>query len=101
MGLDFAILGENGAPEAGISIGMDAHHRLLHLSGGSPLLERVAEYYQDAEFVPAEIPALLREIETLCSRVADDEELLVFLRSLGALASRAHAAKVPIAVIAD
>lgn len=54
MALDFAILGEDGAPREQVSIRADAHHRLMQLarSTGSPQLERVAVYYEDAEYTP-------------------------------------------------
>lgn len=103
MALDFAILGEDGAPQEQISIRSDEHHRLVELarSTESHLLPRAADFYEDSAFAAAEVPALLCEIDTLIGRAADDEGLLVFLHSLKRLASKAHAANVAIEVIAD
>ena len=103
MAMDFAMLGADGTPREQVSIRADAHHRLMQLaqSTGSPQLERVAEYYEDAEFAPAELPALLREIEALLGRCVDDQEMANFLRSLKELVSAASAAKALITVIAD
>lgn len=103
MALDFAILGQDGTPREQVSIRSDAHHRLMQLarSAACPKLERVGEYYEDALFEAAEIPALLREIEALLHRHVDDQEVVTFLHSFKGLASKASAAKEPITVIAD
>jgi hypothetical protein len=103
MALDFAILAKDGTPREQVSIRVDAHHRLMQLvrNTGAPRLERVADYYEDAEYASADIPALLGEIETLLETRVEDHDVVTFLRSLKDLASAAGAAKLPIIVIAD
>jgi hypothetical protein len=100
MSLDFSILDTDGAPGAQVSIGVDAHHRLVRLADG-PLLARIADYYADAEFAFTELRGLVHEIETISARSADDAEVLRFLRALRLLASEATEGMRSIVVIAD
>jgi hypothetical protein len=55
MALDVAILGENGEPEVGVAVGIDAHFALMKAArfAGLTLLGRMSEYYEDATFEAA------------------------------------------------
>jgi hypothetical protein len=68
VALDIAVLDENGVPEWSVAIVPEEHVHLMAAvrSLGLKLLSRLHDYYADAEFQPAELNALLRELERLC-----------------------------------
>jgi hypothetical protein len=52
-------------PDAHVAMGEDAHHALLSRCGHLPLLRRVADYYEDAAYSPAEVGGLLNELASV------------------------------------
>ena len=91
MALDYHV-GEPSRrePEA-VSIEEDVHLRLVDLatSHEAPSLRRPLYFYEDAVFTPAQIPALLADVDRLLNFAAGDAALLEFLRGLRLLVADA------------
>jgi hypothetical protein len=102
MALDVALLGEDGEPEVAVAIGVDAHVRLMRVAreAGLELLQRMSDYYEDAEFDAGEVAALTAELDCADSRVLDDE-LRNVLSAIRKLVERASRAKRGLVAIAD
>lgn len=77
MALDVAILAENGEPETTVSIRVNEHARLLGIVDDAtlPLLSRLRDYYEDAEYEPREIDSLAAELDSVVERVRTGDEL--------------------------
>lgn len=110
MALDLAILDSNGRPQHSIQVGLLAHNdviRLINALGEFPLLQRMADYYQDVTYLPDEINPLLDEIRRLPSESElrafppVREEVLELLSSLAALWEVAEQEQNSIDAIAD
>lgn len=103
MPLDFAILGDDGAPARQVSLGVDTHHRLMGFVSILPgPLGCVADYYGDFEYTPTEIPGLLRQVDSiLANGGAGDAALRSFLLALKSLASAAQLNSRSLVVLAD
>jgi hypothetical protein len=102
MALDFAVLGESGAPERFVSLSVDLHHELLTTAAdlGMDQFQCFADYYQDAEVVVDALPRLVEQIRALRTRTSS-EDLQHFLDDLGDLMSYAVATGRSLHAIAD
>lgn len=99
MSLDFTILKDDGSPGEVASLTVEQHETLINRARPLtvyPLLSRVGDYYEDAEFKPEEIPALRQEFQTI--NPSGMEECLPRLIRL---CSAAISARKGITVIAD
>lgn len=103
MPLDIVVLGTDGRPEREMQMGVDPHHRLMQATRDLdlPLLERISDYYGDAEYRVEELVALEAEVERLIFRCAGDDELLEILTNLQGLALYARESQRGIEAIAD
>ena len=99
MTLDLCMLGADGAPSEQVGLGVDEHWELLQRATPAreyPLLQRLADYYEDASFVACEITGLRAELEKLDAKGIEStvDRLIGFLR-------KAAAAGVQVDVLAD
>jgi hypothetical protein len=102
VSLDIAILGADGSPRNRVSIATDDHWRLMQLTSGSDsLLQRLQDYYADAEFLTGELDELIRETRMVRERCHENESLFVFLSALVELAEFAKRERQPLLAIAD
>jgi len=103
MALDIAVLGENGEPERTVSVGANDHARLLSLVNDAelPLLSRLTEYYEDAEYAAGELDALMGELDYLKVCVQSDADLVRLVAALVALVLSAKRSGRQIFAIAD
>jgi hypothetical protein len=97
------ILDTDGRPERELQIGVNPHHRLMQATHelDLPLLERISDYYGDAEYKAEELAALEAEVKKLITHCAGDDELLQVLSDLQDLASFAIETQRGIEAIAD
>jgi hypothetical protein len=103
MSLDIVVLGTDGRPERELQIGVNQHYRLMQAARELelPLLERISDYYGDAEYKDEELLSLEAEIEKLFAHCVGDDELLQILSDLQNLVSYAREDKRGIEAIAD
>ena len=103
MSLDFTILDSNGAPEREVGIGVDTHYRLMCLTDQSEgsLLQRLNDYYADAQFDTSELESLLRELIRVREQCGQDEPLISVINDLIDLTEAARLEQKPLLVIAD
>lgn len=102
MSLDIALLGTNGKPEEQICIGLDNYDRLMQLADKDDcMLQRLNDYYADAEFQNEEIEDLIKELFGVREKSHNSESFLLFVDSLIELAERAKQKHQPIVAIAD
>jgi hypothetical protein len=97
--LDISILVENGSPIESVGIGVDEHWAILQRAipeSGFPLIQRMADYYEDATFAATEVTFLKSEIERLNPRGLENT-----VEALLTLLSKAEAAGRRIEAIAD
>ena len=101
MPLTICTLGRDGTPDDELDIGPDAHVLLQAEAGrlGLPLLSRIHDYYEDVDFSPDEVAALITEAEVMRQR--GDWRIVPWLGDLVALASRTIRKKAGLAVISD
>lgn len=102
MSLDFAVLGQSGAPEKTVSLGVDLHYELVTAATARGLahFQDFADYYEDAEVAVDELPGLVLETRALHDKT-DSAELRRFLDDLGDLIAYAIAQRRALHVIAD
>ena len=102
MGLDFAVLGIDGAPERAVSLGVDLHQHMIDSAAAFnlPSFAAFGDYYKDAVVCTSALPALQTQVESLL-RQNLPPDLTAFLRSLRCLIQYALAADRPIHAIAD
>jgi hypothetical protein len=102
MSLDFAVIGQNGAPEKTVSLGVDLHHELITMAAvhGMARFEDFADYYQDAEVAVDDLPGLVEQILALRSQTGS-AELQRFLDDLSYLIAYAVAQQKALHAIAD
>src|SRR5262245_54904765 len=98
MALDFTLLDADGQPSAFVPIGVEEHWRMVTHANAGPLVGRMADYYEDAEYTFAELPALLSEFVAIRTR---DVELADLIERLERLGRKAVARQTRIMVIAD
>lgn len=72
MSYDMSILGANARPERIVSLAFDMHEQIVEVANqlGLCLLPRITNYYEDAEFFPAEILTLKSELVQVCAYMA-------------------------------
>lgn len=101
MALDLAILGTHGQPEMEVAIGADVHVRLVELAArlNLPLLLRLNDYYEDADFTPQEVSVLRAEVRA--ALLSADETLREILKEVDALLAEAEQRGVGVRAIAD
>lgn len=102
MSLDFAVLGQSGAPEKTVSLGVDLHHELITTAAvyGLARFEDFADYYEDAEVAVDGLPGLVEQIRTLRCQTGS-AELQRFLDDLNDLIAYAVAQQKALYAIAD
>jgi hypothetical protein len=101
MPLTICTLGGDGTPDDELDIGPDAHV-LLQAEADRlelPLLSRMDDYYEDAEYSPDDLGPLIDEAEVMRQR--GDKRIGPWLADLIALARRAMKRKVGLAAICD
>ena len=103
MALDVAILGENGESESAVPIRVDEHARLLGAveASTSPLLSRLRDYYEDAEYELQELDDLVAELGSLRAHIEGDAALAELISSLRDLVLSARRLRRGIVAIAD
>ena len=103
MALDVAILGENGEPERTVPIRVNEHVRLLAAVHGAtlPLLSRLHDYYEDAEYELQELEELTVELDFLRARIQGDDELSGVVSKLVELVLLARRSGRQVVAIAD
>ena len=102
MSLDFAVLGQNGAPEKTVSLGIDMHHELITtaVAHGLVRFDDFADYYEDAEVAVEALPCLVEQIRMLRCQTGS-VELQRFLDDLNDLIAYAIAQQKVLYAIAD
>lgn len=90
MSLSLALLNAEEAPEEILDLYPEIHEKLLDAATRTkaPLMTRMKDYYQDAEYDSAEFPALDREAEAIGGG-AHDKDLAEWCHQLRALIQRA------------
>jgi hypothetical protein len=103
MSLDIAVLNDDGSVERAVSIGVDAHHRLMALvkSEQQRLLARFRDYYSEGELFRQELVEFVDELRDLQSRAEEDGELKQIVRELIALAEFAKEKGQPLVAVPD
>lgn len=104
MSYDMSILGANARPERTVSLAFVAHAKIVEVANqlGLCLLQRIANYYEDAEFLPTEIPKLKSELGQVCVYMATHgQSIPPFLMELIKLAAEAGMHGKEIVGIAD
>lgn len=103
MTLDVAIIDGFGRPGASVQVQVGPHVRLMALVDELqlPLLQRLEDYYKDADFAGSELGRLLDEVRTALELASGDAELVEFLSGLQSLVGTAIEAGLDLAVIAD
>ena len=86
MSLDFAVLGQNRAPEKTVSLGVDLHHELVTAASARELasFRDFVDYYEDVEIAVDDLQVLAEQIQTLRLQVGSTD-LQGFLDELNAL----------------
>ena len=82
MSLDIHIDPGDGTVGEYVSIGADAHDRLMSIASAHPLIQRLHDFYGDAEYAAAELDALERELVTLEASAVVETDLLHTLAEL-------------------
>jgi hypothetical protein len=101
MSLDIALLGKTGEPECTVSVGVEAHARLMAVvRREEPQLSRLHDYYADVDYSCAEVGTLLVEVEGVITRTRDSD-VRDFLLDLRSLAKKARRRGCGLVVIAD
>jgi hypothetical protein len=102
MSLDFTVLGQNGAPDKMISLGVDLHYELVTTAAtlGLDRFSDFADYYEDVEIVAEELPGLGEQIRELNAQTGS-VKLRRFLNALTDLVDYAIAKGVSLHAIAD
>lgn len=102
MSLDFVILGQNGAPEKTVPLGVDLHHELVTAAStyGLTHFQSFADYYEDAEIAIDALPSLAEQVQTLRAKTSSID-LQRFLYGLGDLIAYAVANEKVLHAIAD
>ena len=94
MSLDFAVLGQNGAPEKTVPLGVKLHHELVTAAAkvGLARFHEFEDYYEDAEISVTDLSDLAKQVTALraqtCSidlqRFLDDlSDLIAYAISCG------------------
>lgn len=100
--MDFCFLNDFGYATNIVGLGVDAHWEMI-LKGRElqlGMIERFAEYYQDAKVAPEEFADWVLQIQVLQMHEVS-QELLNFLHALTELISVAKALGKPVHALAD
>jgi len=102
MSLDFAVLSQDGAPEKTVSLGVKEHHELIIAAAANGLsrFHDFADYYEDVEIAPDDLPSLNDQARALRSHI-DSVTLQCFLDDLSKLIAYATASGKALHTIAD
>jgi len=102
MSLDFAVLSENGTPEETISLSVSLHHELINAANELSLdqILRFEDYYEDVEFVPADLPVLAMQVAVLREKIGPSD-LRALLEDLEFLINKAASHEKTLHAIAD
>lgn len=102
MSLDFAVLGQNGAPEKTVSLGVDLHHELITTASalGLARFQDFSDYYEDAEVVVDDLLGLVEQAQVLRTQTKSTD-LQRFLDDLSGLIAYAVANGKALHAIAD
>jgi hypothetical protein len=65
MALEWCILDADGRPDVTVLMSLGGYVDLLSRARHLPLLRRLGDYWQDADYGPADVPALLNELTSL------------------------------------
>ena len=67
MSLDFAVLGQNGAPEKTVPLGVKLHHELVTAAAkvGLARFQEFEDYYEDVEISVTDISGLAEQVSAL------------------------------------
>ena len=104
MAYDVAILDSNGTLLAQVSLAYDDHEHLVAAAReyDLPVLQRMADYYEDVEISSEEISSLLHELEMLRHRAESQSHAnATVVQRLIELAQAAKARQVGLTCIAD
>lgn len=102
MSLDFVVLGQSGAPERTVSLGVDLHHELITAALVSELarFQDFSDYYEDADISVDDLPGLASQVRLLRSQV-NSADLQAFLDKLSELITYASSNGKALHAIAD
>ena len=103
MSLDVTILDDQDQVIRSVGLGVDEHWELVQLAAEArlPLLERMHDYYSDAQIAVEELPAFLEEMQVLAEREGVSDRLRLFLTELAHVTKCAIATRRSLTVIAD
>jgi hypothetical protein len=103
MALDVTILAANGEPESTVPVHVNAHARLIGIADDAtfPLVSRLRNYYQDAEYEVQELQDLKAELSSIRALVQGDDELVGVVSKLVDLVLSAIKLGRPVLAIAD
>ncbi len=103
MSMAIAILDERGAPSTQIILTNADHQQLFEVikQNTYSLLTRMNDYYEDADFFPKELQALLGEIHLLKDPFRENPSVSAFLISFEKLVQLAITQNRTVAVISD
>lgn len=102
MSLDFVVLGQNGAPENTVPLGVELHHELVAVASvyGLSRFKKFANYYEDVTVAVYDLSGLAEEVQTL-RNTTTSSDLRRFLDELNDLISYAIDKKKELHAIAD
>jgi len=102
VSLDFVVLGDDGAPDRVVPIGVDLHHQLISIATqfGLYRFDSFSDYYEDARIDEGDLLEFRQQVEILRSGTKSPQ-LLNFLGSLCDLIDYASEKGKPLHSIAD
>jgi hypothetical protein len=78
LSLDIATLDDTGSPYKAISLSLDEHYDLTkNLNDSFHFLQRIGDYYSDAEFESSELHELKSDLERLKEKVSSTEGKII------------------------
>lgn len=103
MPLDLVILGPDGRPARTVGIGVSQHAELVAQakSRGLTLLQRLEEYYEDAQFSADELSALVDELSKVEAAIDQSSELAALLQDIVGLVTFARNEHREVEALAD
>lgn len=104
MSYDLVMLDDSGKPSRCISLGVDAHYRLICLAKKKKLslILRISDYYTDAIYQVNDINTLRRELELMIDDIElKDSDVRTFIIDMLSLADEAISQQKAIEGIAD
>jgi len=103
MSLDVTIFDDQDQVIRSVGLGVDEHWELVQLAAEAslPLLERLHDYYSDAQIAVEELPAFLEELRVLASGEGVSPRLRLVLTDLAHITKCAMAEQRSLTVLAD